>query len=345
VTAQLLAVMLCSLAVSWAVTRSSIPFLRRRGLVDEPNNRSSHAVPTPRGGGVGLLAGVAVALVVGAAIDLPQLRWEVLVGCGLIAGYGLIDDFRGGLSVGTRLLTQCIASALVIYPAGGLPYLPLPPPLQAETGILAMPLGMLWLVAVCNIYNFLDGIDGLAGLQGAIAGLSLAFLAPGDSLSVAGVGIAGGCVGFIAHNWHPARVFMGDIGSATLGFLLAALPLQLEKGLRGDAVFFTILCLWFFLSDGVFTILRRLLRGETIWHPHRSHLYQRLVKAGLRHDQVSLRVGIAAGALAIMALASVKFGSPVSLWRVQAAALIAFATYWHCTVSIERSTRPYTMAK
>jgi UDP-N-acetylmuramyl pentapeptide phosphotransferase/UDP-N-acetylglucosamine-1-phosphate transferase len=129
---------------------------------------------------------------------------------------------------------------------------------------------------------------------------------------------------------------MGDVGSGALGFLLAALPFQLEPVLRSQSVLLITICLWFFLSDGVFTILRRLLRGEKIWDAHCSHLYQRLVRTGLRHDQVVLKVIGAAAVLAVLAVVSARVGEPGAWWSVFAAAVGSFLAYCWWTWSRER---------
>src|SRR5206468_6921221 len=126
-------------------------------------------------------------------------------------------------------------------------------------------------------YIFLAGIDGHAGLQGAVAGLGVALLHTVGSFTTIGMAVCGACAGFLVHNWHPARIFMGDVGSATLGFILAAVPFQTSGRWRSDSVFFVALFLWFFLADGAFTVFRRLWRGEKVWEAHRTHLYQRLV--------------------------------------------------------------------
>jgi UDP-N-acetylmuramyl pentapeptide phosphotransferase/UDP-N-acetylglucosamine-1-phosphate transferase len=193
------------------------------------------------------------------------------------------------------------------------------------------------LVGVTNLYNFLDGIDGFAALQAVVVGLAVGFLnQSGDLFMIIGFTVAGACAGFLIHNWHPAKVFMGDVGSGTLGFLLAALPFQMKPAVRGQTVFLIAICLWFFLSDGVFTILRRLIRGEKVWNAHRSHLYQRLVRTGLRHDQVVLKVTSAAALLAGFTVISARVSEPSAWWSIVVAALGSFLAYYGWTWSRER---------
>jgi UDP-N-acetylmuramyl pentapeptide phosphotransferase/UDP-N-acetylglucosamine-1-phosphate transferase len=207
--------------------------------------------------------------------------------------------------------------------------------LDFELATLAVPVSLLWIVGVLNLYNFLDGIDGFAGLQAVVAGLGIALWGHGD-IAVVGFAIAGACAGFLLHNWHPAKIFMGDVGSGTLGFMLAALPFQLTPASRGDAMFVVAMCLWFFLSDGCFTIMRRLSRGEKIWEAHRSHLYQRLVKTGLRHDRVTLHVIGAAAVLSALAVVAARSGGVSSRWSVFAAAGASFFAYYCWTWARER---------
>jgi UDP-N-acetylmuramyl pentapeptide phosphotransferase/UDP-N-acetylglucosamine-1-phosphate transferase len=240
--------------------------------------------------------------------------------------------------VAVRLLIQLVAAALIVGGTGGIDRLPLPVPLDLPLGPAAIPVALIWILGVINVYNFLDGIDGFAALQGLLAGVCLAVFASGSVMAATGLALAGACGGFLVFNWHPAKVFMGDIGSGVLGFTLAALPFQLATSSRGDAIFLVSICLWFFLSDGVFTILRRASRGERVWHAHRSHLYQRLVMTGLRHDRVVLYVLSAAAILAGLAIVSIRSGSMNAKWSVMLLASASFVTYYWWTLRRERNS-------
>jgi UDP-N-acetylmuramyl pentapeptide phosphotransferase/UDP-N-acetylglucosamine-1-phosphate transferase len=265
-------------------------------------------------------------------------RPELLIGAALIALVGMIDD-RFGLPVVVRLILQFVAAGLVVLRAGGLERLPLPHPFDVWLGFLAIPAALVWMVSVTNLYNFLDGIDGHAGLQGAVTGLGLALLLPGGFYLAAGMAIVGGCAGFLLHNWHPAKIFMGDVGSATLGFILASMPFELQPAWRSEAVLFVAICLWFFLSDGVFTIFRRLIRGERIWEAHRTHLYQRLVISGLRHDQVVSKVMVGGAFLMALALWSWYEEQPLAQWSVLGVAVAGFLVLLGWTVQRERQAQ------
>jgi UDP-N-acetylmuramyl pentapeptide phosphotransferase/UDP-N-acetylglucosamine-1-phosphate transferase len=331
-------VLAVSFVAAWLTTKLLIRWLRARGLMDVPNARSSHQIPTPRGGGLGILAGLAFGWLVAWRLGMPVPRPELLIGATLIALVGMTDD-RYGLPVVVRLILQFVAAGLVVFQRGGLDQLPLPEPLNLGLGFLAVPAALMWIVGVTNLYNFLDGIDGHAGLQGAIAGLGLALLTPDGLYLAAGMAVFGACVGFLLHNWHPAKIFMGDVGSATLGFLLASLPFQRLPAVKSESVFFVALCLWFFLADGGFTIFRRLMRGERIWEAHRTHLYQRLVISGLRHDQVVSKVMSGGAFLMALALWSCDADRPLAQWAVLGVALAGFLVLLGWTVQRERQSQ------
>jgi Fuc2NAc and GlcNAc transferase len=314
-------------AITWVVTRTLIPYLRRSGVVDQPNARSSHAVATPRGGGLGILIGVVAGLIAGYCLGWGLPGPGVVCGAALVAVVGFWDDRTGGLPARTRLVLQIAAASAVLLDAGGLTRFPLPPPLDLSLGVLGAPVALIWIVGVTNLYNFLDGIDGFAGFQGVVAGLGIALMASDGVLIAIGLAIAGACGAFLLYNWRPARIFMGDVGSWTLGFLLAAMPFTGEVAHRGENIFVVAMCLWFFLSDGAFTLVARLLRGEKLWEPHCSHLYQRLVRTGLGHDAVVRVVGAAAVWLAALAVLAARAENAGAQWAVLGLSLAAFLTY------------------
>ncbi len=329
------AVFMVSFVVAWGVTRVLVRSLRDHGLLDVPNERSSHRVPTPRGGGIGVLAGVAGGWLVCRWLELPILAPPVIAGALLVALASAADDYLGGVSLAGRAAAQFVAAGLVVWRLGGLPRLPLPAPADLPLGILGVPLAVFWIVGVTNIFNFLDGIDGFAASQGVVAGTSAALLFPESIFAFAGLSLAGACAGFLIFNWHPARIFLGDVGSAPLGFLFAVLPFEVPPEERGRTLFLVAICLWCFLSDGAFTLLRRLFRGERVWEPHRCHLYQRLVRAGLRHDTVVLIVMTLSVPIAALAVVAGGQHSAVVDWGVLVIALIFFLGYLWWTRRLE----------
>ncbi len=283
------------------------------GMLDHPNARSSHDRPTPRTGGLAVfLATVAGVASVGLGLlDSPSYRTFFLTAAGITA-LGFWDD-RHPLSPLVRFAFQIGMAGLFVAVVGGIERLPLPPPADLPLGLFGRPLAVLWIVTVVNFYNFLDGIDGLAGLQAVITGLGIAVFGFDRLASVAGVAVAGASLGFLLHNWSPARIFLGDAGSGFLGFGFAALPLLAAPGSRGTTVLFVATSLWFFLADAVFTLIRRVVRGDRFYEAHREHLYQRLVVSGLRHAVVTTGLGVAAAVVTMVALLAPGPGAALAL--------------------------------
>ena len=199
------------------------------------------------------------------------------------------------------------------------------------------------MVGLTNVFNFLDGIDGIAGAQGVVAGISwmLAgwYLKLGF-ISILGALLAGGCAGFLVHNWPPAKIFMGDVGSAFLGFVFGVLPLIALQELPRDSnpvviarlPVFAVLVVWPFVADGSFTFFRRLVKREPVWKAHRSHLYQRMVQAGWSHAAVATYYGLWAIVCSIAGLSLILGSSTYCVWSV--CALFAAMT-WALTCRLE----------
>jgi UDP-N-acetylmuramyl pentapeptide phosphotransferase/UDP-N-acetylglucosamine-1-phosphate transferase len=291
-TLRLLAAFLVLCPLAFAATALVLRQLRRHRILDQPNERSSHAQPTPRGGGIAIMATVLPAWALLALLGATSLApLSAVAGAAALAILSWWDD-RGGLSPGLRLLVQAcaVAAGIAGLPgAGGVFQGLLPPTLD----ILAAALLWLWFV---NLFNFMDGIDGIAGSEAAAIGGGIAVLAwsypdrIGLGAGLLGATLAGGAVGFLYWNWHPAKLFMGDVGSVPLGYLLGWLLLALAgAGLWAPALILPL----YFLADASWTLLRRLLRGDRIWEAHREHFYQRAVQAGLSHVMVVRRVILA----------------------------------------------------
>jgi len=282
--------------LSGLATRALIPVLRRRNLLDLPNERSSHTAATPRGGGIAVVAAVLLAwIALRLAARASPAILGISFGTGLLAIVCWIDDLRD-LSPAPRLAAQIVAVAI------GLCALPATDnALQAWLGPVAYFAagGVLWIWWV-NLFNFMDGIDGLAGSEtAAIGGGLLLFAAVGSGVDPAtallAAAILGAALGFLVWNWSPARIFLGDVGSAPLGYLTGFL--LIDRAVRGYWMVALILPLYF-LADATITLLRRLLRGERIWEAHRQHYYQQATRRGLGHAAVVRRV-IAADLLLI----------------------------------------------
>lgn len=266
----------------------------RRGLMDHPLERSSHSIPTPRGGGLGLLLAVGIALF--AAFDVTAASRDVLVAAAavaLVASIGWWDD-HGGAAVRVRLVVHLVAGVLIVPLA-----LAAPTPVQ---GYLSIAWWIFWTVSAINVVNFIDGIDGLIGLQALLYGLFVALVAtPGGGPQLAGLALAGASLGFLGWNWSPARIFMGDVGSGALGVVFVLLGAGLvAEGNVGFVAAYTPLAVIFL--DAAVTLVRRARRGERLSEAHRSHLYQRLANGGLGHARVASLYGALSAACGVAAL-------------------------------------------
>lgn len=293
---------------SKALTGRVLVWLRQRAILDRPNERSSHTMPTPRGGGWGLMLTLlpAWALVAAVTGDLLPLL-PVLLGAAALMAVSWADD-RRGLGAAPRFLAQiaAVAAGLSALPADASVLQGLVP---VWLDRLAAGFAWLWFV---NLFNFMDGIDGLAGSEAASVGLGAALVAAagGLGLSFGGYGLAaaGAALGFLAWNWHPAKLFMGDVGSVPLGYALGWLLLALAASGWWEAA---LLLPAYFLADATITLLRRAAEGKRVWEAHREHFYQRATQRGRSHAQVVRAVIAANAALAALSLLSVPLGWPV----------------------------------
>jgi len=290
---------------SWLLVGRVLAYLRHRAILDHPNDRSSHTIPTPRGGGWGVMLTVLPAwALVGVWTGNPVQVVPVLAAAAALMAISWIDD-RRGLGAGPRFLTQVAAVAV------GLAALPADQPVLQ--GWLPLWLdralaGFAWLWFV-NLFNFMDGIDGLAGSEAATVGGGLALVAAlaglDPALGLYGLAVAGAALGFLGWNWHPAKVFMGDVGSVPLGYLLGWLLLGVAAHGYWAAALLVPL---YFLADATITLLRRASEGKKVWQAHREHFYQKATQRGRTHAQVVLAVLAANAALVALAAASLEVG-------------------------------------
>ncbi len=267
------------------------PYVRRRllakGVLDQPNERSSHALPTPRGGGIAVVAGLVLAggwLVFRGAAPTGTLYMIIAV---LVLGSVSWRDDIKNLSAQIRLGAQIVvvASMIAIEPSlirDALPFLP---------SWLAVPVGALAWLWFINLFNFMDGIDGISGIEaisvaGGVALLCMIGQAPIDVFGPA-LMIGAAALGFLAWNWHPAKIFLGDVGSVPLGFALGWLLFELARAGQWPAA---LILPGYYIADATITLLRRLIRGEKVWEAHKSHFYQRAHQRGLSHDQIATHV-------------------------------------------------------
>lgn len=284
--------------------RLFVGWSRRRNILDIPNERSSHARPTPRGGGLVIVL-VSLSFYLFYALFVARsFSPEYFFGALLVAAISWADDLYS-VSFVWRFLIHAVAAFLLVQSLNESLF-SAPPFDSAVVKIAGFAAVCLWIVWMTNAYNFMDGIDGIAGAQAIAAGFG--WLAIGKILHLETVGVFGGVIaaaslGFLILNWHPAKVFMGDVGSAFLGFSFAALPvLAFRESGSGAAAWISIAValVWLFFFDTIVTLARRILRRENIWRAHRSHIYQQLTnERRLSHKQTA---GLYGGLSALNAL-------------------------------------------
>ncbi|MCY1510579.1 Undecaprenyl-phosphate alpha-N-acetylglucosaminyl 1-phosphate transferase [compost metagenome] len=284
----LAAAALASLLLTGALRRYALG----RSLMDIPNARSSHSVPTPRGGGVAIVVSFLVALPVMSLLGvLPWMLCWALLGSGLcVAVVGFLDD-HGHIAARWRLLAHFGAAFWALYCVGGLPSVELFG-LTLQLGVLGHIIAALYLVWVLNLYNFMDGIDGIASVEAISACLGAAILywyLGRIELVIAPVLLAIAVAGFLFWNFPPARIFMGDAGSGFLGISLGVLSLQAAWA-APEFLWSWLILLGVFIVDATWTLFRRLLRGDKVYEAHRSHAYQFASRRYGRHLPVTLAV-------------------------------------------------------
>lgn len=310
-----IATLILSFIASAALTFRFIRYARAHGIEDLPNARSSHKTPTPRGGG---LAIAAVSLIGWCALwGLGLLETHsalaLIVSSGLIATVGWVDD-RRGLSAQVRLSVHLVAGLLFSFWGLGQP-------------LVLAAFSTFFLIWLTNIYNFMDGIDGIAAGEAVTVGMFLTLICILSGST--GIGLefgilAAASLGFLIHNWQPAEIFMGDVGSGFLGFSFGALCLLGSQSLKIFPLSVPLILLGVFIVDSGITLLRRTLRLQKVWHAHREHAYQHAVQNGHSHAKVSA-TALAINFFWLSPLAAIAWIRPSDSWVLLAVAYVALA--------------------
>lgn len=285
----ILATAFIAFTISAWLTRRFCDPLSRLHLLDHPNERSLHSQPTPRTGGVAVLAGVFSVIPVWAIIsdDMGPVPW-LSFGTLIVAAFSFFDD-RHGLSASARLLGHFLGAGFIVLGAGlGLP--PIFQQMSMFSNWIGIGLSLFFLVWMVNLYNFMDGMDGFAGGMTLFGFATLGvfgWLAGNMPFLVMSLGLAAAAAGFLFFNFPPARIFMGDTGSASLGLLAGGLILW---GARETVFPFWAGVLVFspFIVDATVTLLTRIMKREPFWLAHKTHFYQRLVVLGWGHRKTVL---------------------------------------------------------
>lgn len=275
--------------VSWTGTRAFIHFAGRRGILDIPNARSSHSIPTPRGGGVVFVTLFLLFTLMCLFVypDEAALWRSLLPGGAAVAFIGWMDDRRKGIPVRVRLLVHAAAAVWVLYQLGGMPTIAIRDTV-IHIGFFGHLLAFIGGIWVTNLYNFMDGIDGLAAGEGVMVACAASVLIAGygTPASFALLAFAACIAGFLIWNRPPARVFMGDVGSYFIGFVFFVFALY-GKSLKFLSVFSWASLLSVFVIDATYTLIKRFLEKKNLTESHREHLYQQAVIAGFSHRTVT----------------------------------------------------------
>jgi UDP-GlcNAc:undecaprenyl-phosphate/decaprenyl-phosphate GlcNAc-1-phosphate transferase len=305
---------------------------RRLGVVDVPGGRRVNQLPVPRLGGLALFLGLLVPAL--AFLPASHANRGLLLGAAVAVTVGIVDDFRGLPWYG-KLAGQGAAAGVLTgfgvwvdrftFPFVGVHTLP------SGAGI---PLTIGWIVAIMNMVNFLDGLDGLAAGVAAIAGLTFSVIALSlgkvDAAILSAI-VFGACVGFLRHNFYPARIFMGDSGALLLGYVLAAVSVQgLLKTAATVALFFPLLVLAVPIVDTTFVVVRRLKHRERIFEPDQAHLHHRFLRRGFSQRRAAVTIwgwclSLAAAAFATRFVPFRAHGAWHPWWTLLAAAIALVA--------------------
>lgn len=326
------------IALSLSVMASSIlvPIARifalRAGVLDIPNERSSHSAPTPRTGGLGIIGGVLIGLGVvlaGFEVVLSRGEWWLLGGlaCGALVGFA--DDWKR-LPTVVRFPAYLLISTGICLLFARVESLDLPGlPSLALGAVAGTVFSVLFVAWYTNLFNFMDGIDGIAGCTAAVclSALGIAFVRHGDLvLACIALASAGASIGFLFYNYPPASVFMGDGGSVFLG--MAAGALSLAAVARGALSLAAVVLLMLpFVFDATFTLLRRIVQRERFWAAHRSHVYQQMCDLGMSHRAVTTIFTVAAVIFASLGLVldGLLAAARVAAWWMSLAVLLALS--------------------
>lgn len=338
------------LILSFFFTYIFVEFFRRwtlkKQLLAIPNERSSHKSPIPNSGGLIIFVIFISALVCHRYLNDKSFLIPYIVGACIVSVISFLDDLKD-ISPFLRLFFHLLAAIIPIWFFGGFNLIYIPFYGSVNIGNFGYIVAFLWIVWLINVYNFMDGIDGIAILQAFVAGILWCFVGliwKNDLTIILGSLLAIVSVGFLIHNWHPAKIFMGDVGSAFLGYTFAVFPLMVkseESDPQRIAIlpWLSILFVWLFVFDMTFTSIKRTLRGEKLWHGAREHIYQKLVILGYSHDFVAAIYGFLSLILGLVVLTVVKYGNQFDIFVIIISVfeIIFLFLFWQYKSRISRS--------
>jgi len=336
---------LTALVASAALTGVVRLYAVRVGILDLPKARSSHNSPTARGGGLAILGVWTAALVLThAAGRLPQsLTYALLIGGLLVGSIGFLDD-RRDVSAAARIVVHFVSAGLFMALVS--------PTLEVQLAqyvlsnqVIGWMLAIFLMVWLINLFNFMDGVDGIAGSEAAfvlVGAVIVDTLVPSERGAIISAAenlqviFASACLGFLVWNWPPARIFMGDVGSGLLGFVVGAFLVYSVS--EGFLVVWTWLILTgVFVVDATLTLLRRMSRGERWYEAHRSHAYQRVARQAQSHTFVTAGV-LGLNCLWLLPMACLAEANPGAAWLYWIVAWAPLAVIWAYVDRRERLT-------
>jgi Fuc2NAc and GlcNAc transferase len=324
---------LISLLLTWLSRRYAI----RKNILDIPNQRSNHQVPTPRGGGIAIVVSFLTVVVIMAATDKMghSLAYALLGGGIAIAGVGYADDVYR-VSTRLRFGVHLLVALWAVYWLNGFPVVDLGTwqfNLNVWGDLLAV-IGVIWII---NLYNFMDGIDGLAGSEGffiALAGSVALAMVQGPDCALLLLFFASAIAGFTLVNWPPAKIFMGDVGSGFIGFVFAVIAIH-TANIHALSIVYWLIIMAVFVCDATFTVLYRMLKGERWYAAHRDHAYQNLIAQGASHERVTLAI-LVLNIAVIMPLAMLAFIYPEQAFWLMTATMAGLFILWYSIKFIKR---------
>lgn len=279
-----------------------------RGVMDIPNARSSHTIPTPRGGGLAIVVTSLMAtLATTVSGSLPvRTSLALLIGGCAIAAVGWFDD-KNHLSIRLRFVVHTMSAACAVIMLGGVQSFRIGP-VALSSPIILSAIAVVGIVWAVNLFNFMDGIDGIAGTQTAcvsLGGGAMLMLGGETGLAYCMLALGAAALGFLVLNWHPAKIFMGDVGSGFIGFYVATVAVASDR-VSAVPLLLWVMMMAVFVVDATGTLICRIVEGHPWSEAHRSHVYQLAVRSGFSHDRVALVVCIVDCLLVSIAFLSMR---------------------------------------
>jgi len=293
-----------ALAVAYFITPRVMELAIKVGALDAPDERKVHKGMIPRMGGLAIYAAFVLAVL--ASMHINREIMGLLVGGTVILIVGIIDDLKP-LPAKVKLLGQIVAATVLVMFDIRIEWLTNPFGDMLYVDYLAIPLTILWVVSLTNTVNLIDGLDGLAAGVSTIASVTILLVALQQNfwtVAILTAALAGSALGFLQHNFNPAKIFMGDTGSMFLGYMLAAISiLGAVKSAATIALIVPIVALGLPILDTAFAIIRRYMSGRPIFKPDKGHLHHRLLEMGLTQKQAVLLMYVMSGCLGLSAIA------------------------------------------